>query len=150
MAAILKRKGGPIEINNNTPKRVKSAAKVIDRPVAESPASTRKTAQIRQTFGSTTTDLSKNGWDAAFRVLGSEGSEGELIRYHGIEEKARPGDSIVDTTLNNSISSYSTAIPNATPNNKDSKATWKMIDSVGGRTLNVDPIFVGQEKYEPL
>lgn len=142
MASVLKRKGGPGEVAN-TPKRVKSAEieKTLDSNASQS------TVQL-----SSRLDLSKSGWDAAFgvppptqEVAIVNGINGDHKTADGSGSEAIDYDELYSTSKQ--ARQERQKATTVAKSEEFHKLDWKVSKSIGGRMIDLDPVFVDGERY---
>jgi NET1-associated nuclear protein 1 (U3 small nucleolar RNA-associated protein 17) len=120
MASLLKRKRGPVEIAE-TPKRTKSEN--------ETPTSINGVI-----------DAPAN-WDTA---LNSEKTNNEIALVNGVNGSA--SDKSKPENYDESMSAQQVAKSKQKASKTKSNSTWRTSEAVGGRMIDVDPIFVADEK----
>jgi NET1-associated nuclear protein 1 (U3 small nucleolar RNA-associated protein 17) len=134
MASALKRKRGPVEVLD-TPKRAKSVKS----------AATDSLQKLN----------SHNvGWEAAF---GAPPKTKDLVKTNRINGDV--SDSEEDSAVSEALdydalheeefltNGLDTAIRKRALKGQEHSKTWKLSESIGGRMINVDPVFTADEKY---
>ncbi|RDL33082.1 uncharacterized protein BP5553_08521 [Venustampulla echinocandica] len=133
MASELKRKRGPVGVQA-APKRAKSVKSPVAKPL--------------QKLG-----LDNVGWDAAFNpptkgkeLVATNGVNGHAAEGQKDPDSAEPLDYDVleqqELVKNKNLAEYGApTLP------KPISKTWKLSESIGGRMIDVEPVFSVDEKY---
>jgi NET1-associated nuclear protein 1 (U3 small nucleolar RNA-associated protein 17) len=124
MASVLKRKRGPLEVSEPSKR---------SRPSQDT------------TQSAPGLDLSKVGWDATFGP-----SKNQKGTTDGVNGDEAPGlwdsNSSEAEDFEDVVERARTAKQEKMKPKKKAVSTWKMSDPIGGRMIEVDPVFTEDEK----
>lgn len=137
MASALKRKRGPVEVLD-TPKRAKPTNGETPNPLQK-------------------LNSQNVGWEAAF---GAPPKTQKLVKTNGINATDEVRDSEEESDVSEEAldfdalagkgllaNGHSTTVKKRASKEHEDSKTWKLSESIGGRMINVDPVFTLDEKY---